>query len=68
MPKMLIDIDPDVLAQAQGLLGTSTKKATVNAALREVVRRAAVREFSDLARSGIFDALLNTVTGERACR
>ena len=34
MPKMLIDIDPEVLAQAQGLLGTTTKKATVNVALR----------------------------------
>ena len=66
MPKTLIDLDTDLLAQAQELLGTTTKKSTVNAALREVVRRAAVQKLSDLARSGIFDALLTTETAERA--
>lgn len=65
MAKTLVDLDTDLLAQAQALLGTTTKKSTVNAALREVVRRAAVRKFSDLARCGVFDALLDTETAER---
>jgi Arc/MetJ family transcription regulator len=36
--KVLIDIDDDVLAEASVLLGTKTKKDTVNTALREVVQ------------------------------
>jgi Arc/MetJ family transcription regulator len=39
MGKTLIDIDHDVLAAAQQILGTATKKDTVNTALHEVVRR-----------------------------
>ena len=66
MPKTLIDIDPNLLAQVRELLGTTTKKATVHGALWEVVRRAAVREFSELAAGGIFDARLNTETVARA--
>ena len=57
MPKTLIDVDLDVLAQAREILGTATKKDTVNMALREVVRRWAVVEFGTLARSGVFDGL-----------
>jgi Arc/MetJ family transcription regulator len=34
-----IEIDDDVLREAQQLLGTSTKRETVDAALREVVAR-----------------------------
>jgi Arc/MetJ family transcription regulator len=34
-----IDIDDDLLAAAQHVAGTSTKKATVEAALHELVRR-----------------------------
>jgi Arc/MetJ family transcription regulator len=37
MTKTLIDIDDDLLEAARGVLGTSTKKDTVNAALREVL-------------------------------
>jgi Arc/MetJ family transcription regulator len=54
MSKTLVDIDDDLLTQAQRILGTATKKATVNAALREVVRRWAAQELSALARSGVF--------------
>jgi Arc/MetJ family transcription regulator len=68
MPKTLIDVDADLLARAARLQGTTTKKATVNTALREVVRRAAVGEFSELARTGVFGALLDTETVEVACR
>ena len=35
--KTLIDIDDALLEAARGVLGTSTKKDTVNTALREVV-------------------------------
>jgi len=43
MTKVLIDIDDDALAEASALLGTKTKKDTVNTALRttaEQLRRA----------------------------
>jgi len=82
MAKTLIDIDPELLSQAQQILGTGTKKATVNTALREVVRRWAAAEFGELPRSGVFDGLLPVEPskaavplltqpvelGERACR
>ncbi len=48
MAKTLIDIDDDLLEAAREALGTTTKKDTVNAALREVIatrdRAAAVDE------------------------
>jgi Arc/MetJ family transcription regulator len=34
-----IDIDDDLLAEAQRIAGTPTKRATVDYALRELVRR-----------------------------
>jgi len=34
-----IEIDDDVLSEAQQLLGTATKRETVDSALREVVAR-----------------------------
>jgi Arc/MetJ family transcription regulator len=43
MAKTLIDIDEEYLAAAQQVLGTATKKDTVNAALREVAALAARR-------------------------
>jgi Arc/MetJ family transcription regulator len=54
MSKTLVDIDADLLKQAQHILGVSTKKAAVNAALREVVRRDAAARFLELASAGIF--------------
>jgi len=47
MAKTLVDIDDSLLEAAREVLGTSTKKDTVNAALREVLaaqerRRASV--------------------------
>ncbi len=68
MSKTLIDVDDELLTRARQILGTTTKKATVNAALREVVRRWAAVEFGVLARSGIFDGLLPVEPEERACR
>jgi len=43
MAKTLIDIDEETLAAAQEVLGTGTKKDTVNAALRAVAALAARR-------------------------
>jgi Arc/MetJ family transcription regulator len=43
MAKTLIEIDDEYLATAQQALGTTTKKDTVNAALREVTALAARR-------------------------
>jgi Arc/MetJ family transcription regulator len=43
MAKTLIEIDDEYLATAQEVLGTATKKDTVNAALREVAALAARR-------------------------
>lgn len=37
MTKTLVDIDDELLEAAREALGTSTKKDTVNAALREVI-------------------------------
>jgi Arc/MetJ family transcription regulator len=54
MTKTLIDIDDDLLTQSQEILGTTTKKDTVNGALRELVRNRAARQFIVMARSGAF--------------
>jgi Arc/MetJ family transcription regulator len=43
MAKTLIDIDEEYLDAAQQVLGTATKKDTVNAALRQVAALAARR-------------------------
>jgi Arc/MetJ family transcription regulator len=63
MTKMLIDIDDDALAEASDLLGTKTKKDTVNAALRETAQRMrrakALARLAELGESGAFDELLD---------
>jgi len=63
MSKLLIDVDDEALAQAQRLLGTSTKKDTVNAALIEVAKRLgrvdALGQLSGMAEQGDFDVLLD---------
>jgi Arc/MetJ family transcription regulator len=50
------------------ILGTDTKKATVNTALRETVRRWAAAEFAALARRGIFDDLFRAELEAPPCR
>ncbi len=63
MAKILVDVDEAALAEASEILGTSTKKDTVNGALREVaaqIRRArAYEELRMLGKSGDFDILLD---------
>ena len=63
MTKILIDVDDDALAEASALLGTRTKKDTVNTALRETanqLRRArALARLAELGETGAFDDLLD---------
>ncbi|GAT65320.1 antitoxin VapB6 [Planomonospora sphaerica] len=59
MTKTLIDLDDEALAEAARLLGTSSKKDTVNAALREIVdrrrRAAAVARMREMVAEGEID-------------
>ncbi|MGW5875690.1 type II toxin-antitoxin system VapB family antitoxin [Nocardiopsis terrae] len=59
MSKVLIDIDDEALARASEILGTKTKKDTVNTALQETVRRldraAALAEMRELVAEGGVD-------------
>lgn len=59
MTKMLIDIDDEALAAAQKILGTATKKDTVNQALADIRKQAeraeAHRELARLVQSGAID-------------
>ena len=56
MAKTLIDVDADLLERARLILGTTTKKDTINGALGEVVRRDAAAAFLTRARDGVFGA------------
>jgi Arc/MetJ family transcription regulator len=59
--KTLLDVDEDLLAEASTALGTSTKKDTVNEALRQAVevsrerRRLALEDLQRIADDGGFD-------------
>lgn len=68
MSKTLVDIDDELLAKAQELLGTKTKKDTVNAALRAAIQRASARELIDLYGRGVLDDLSNPDVMARAWR
>jgi Arc/MetJ family transcription regulator len=69
MTKVLIDVDDDALAEASALLGTKTKKDTVNVALRESVQRLrranALARLAELGESGAFDELLDKTAYRR---
>jgi Arc/MetJ family transcription regulator len=62
MVKTPIEIDQDALTVAAEVLGTTTKKDTVNAALREVgqrlVRLRALSALGEMADRGDFDEFL----------
>ncbi|SFC56705.1 type II toxin-antitoxin system VapB family antitoxin [Streptomyces aidingensis] len=59
MSRTVVDLDDDLLAEVARALGTSTKKETVNTALREVLenrRRAlALARLRGAAEEGAFD-------------
>lgn len=62
MVKTPVEIDEEALATAAEVLGTKTKKDTVNAALREVgqrlVRLRAMAQLGEMADRGDFDEFL----------
>lgn len=62
MTKTPIEIDDDALDAASKVLGTTTKKDTVNAALREVSQRLlrlrALEQLGEMADEGQFDEFL----------
>lgn len=53
MTKTLIDVDDALLEQAMRLTGATTKKAAVNAALAQTVRRGEALGYIDMLRSGV---------------
>jgi len=56
MTKTPIDVDDALLAKAAEILGTKTKKDTVNGALADVVRREMIhRHLERLKRDGLGD-------------
>lgn len=59
MTKILVDVDDAMLAEAMELLGTKTKKETINLALSEITARQrrinAFRELCALYDSGALD-------------
>ena len=55
MAKTMVDIDDELLDKARVLLGTRTKRDTVNTALRQVVQRVERLELLDYLTSGPFD-------------
>jgi len=57
MAKTSIDIDMQQAAEAQEILGTTTLKSTVEAALKQVVREHARARFIDMGRRGAFQEL-----------
>jgi len=68
MTRTLIDTDDELLTTARDVLGTRTKKDTVNAALAQVIALAARRQFLADAKAGqLADALTPRVT-DRAWR
>ncbi|WP_431727598.1 type II toxin-antitoxin system VapB family antitoxin [Verrucosispora sp. TAA-831] len=52
MSRTILDVDDELLAEAAKIFGTTTKKATVNAALKAAVDREKRREFADWLKGG----------------
>jgi Arc/MetJ family transcription regulator len=69
MAKTLIDIDESLLAEARSLLGTGTKKDTVNMALRAVIeRQRRLAAFESVRAQGHLAELTDPAARERAWR
>lgn len=60
-----IDIDDDLLAEAMRATGTTTKKATVEAGLAELIRRHRVRQVRDLRGTVEWDGDLDEMRAGR---
>lgn len=68
MTRTLIDTNDELLERAQAVLGTGTKKDTVNAALAQVVALNARREFLDAARAGALADAVDEAVMDQAWR
>jgi Arc/MetJ family transcription regulator len=68
MARTLIDLDDELLAQAAELLGTTTKKDTVNRALAEYVKYRLRMSFGERLASGGLPDLANPDIMARAWR
>ena len=49
MPRMMVELDDDLLAEARRLTGARTKRAVIETALVELVRRRKAAELATLA-------------------
>jgi Arc/MetJ family transcription regulator len=49
MPRMMVQIDDRLLAEAKKLSGAHTKRETIEVALRELVRRRKLSELVEMA-------------------
>ena len=65
MSRTILDVDDELLTEAAKILGTATKKATVNAALQAVVNREKRREFADWLKEGGLPDLTGDASGRR---
>jgi len=68
MAKTLIDVDDELLARAAEILGTATKKDTVNRALAEVIAMRAREEELQFWRDGGLPDLANPDVMDQAWR
>jgi Arc/MetJ family transcription regulator len=68
VPTTQIELDQDLLRQAAAILGTSTKKATVNEALRRVVQAELRRRNVDELANGALPDLAEAALMEGAWR
>ncbi|MEO3749349.1 type II toxin-antitoxin system VapB family antitoxin [Streptomyces sp. B6B3] len=68
MSRTVIDLDDALIEEAAAILGTTTKRATVNGALEEFVAAARRRRFLDLLDDGVFDDLADADVMARAWR
>ena len=65
MAKTSVDIDMDKLDKVREIPGTESIRETINAAFREVIRIAAVRDLAALGEAGAFDFLSEPAAEER---
>jgi Arc/MetJ family transcription regulator len=61
--RTVLDVDDELLAEAAKIFGTSTKRATVNAALQAAVNREKRREFADWLKGGGLPDLTGSANG-----
>ena len=62
MSRTILDVDDELLTEAAKIFGTTTKKATVNAALQAAVNREKRREFADWLKGGGLPDLTGSAT------